>query len=61
LCFNASCQITPLLYLCFFIFGLTPFGWLHSFTLTLYFWWKCHFLFTCILFTPTVCTQATRA
>jgi hypothetical protein len=54
LCFNASCQITPLLHLCSFIFGLTPFGWLHYFTRTPYFWWECHFWFTYVLFTPTV-------
>jgi hypothetical protein len=60
LCFYASCQITPL-NLRSFIFGLTPFGWLHSFTLTPYFWWECHFWFTYILFTPTVCMHATRA
>ena len=33
-CCNAPCHFTPLLNLRFHIFGLTPFGWMHSITLT---------------------------
>ena len=31
--FNSPCQFTPLLNLRSFIFGLTPFGWLYTWTL----------------------------
>jgi hypothetical protein len=33
-CFNTPCQYTPLPNLCPLIFGLTPFDWLYSVTLT---------------------------
>jgi hypothetical protein len=33
-CFNTPCQFTPLLNLRSLVFGLRPFGWLHSITLT---------------------------
>jgi hypothetical protein len=46
LCFNAPCQLTPLLNLPPLIFGLTPFGWLHSIALTPYLLWEYHFCFT---------------
>lgn len=32
--FNTPCQHTPILNLCPLIFGLTPYGWLHSIMLT---------------------------
>jgi hypothetical protein len=51
-CFNAPCQFTPLLNLRSLIFGLTLLGWLHSITLTPYFWWGYHFWFTPFLFMP---------
>jgi hypothetical protein len=48
---NATCQFT-LLNLCSFVFGLTPFGWPQSITLTPYFLWEYHFWFTPFWFTP---------
>jgi len=36
-CFNASCQFTPLLSLCYLISGLTPFGWFICIRLIIFF------------------------
>jgi hypothetical protein len=36
-CCNAPCHFTQLLNLRSYIFGLTPFGWMHSITLTSFF------------------------
>jgi hypothetical protein len=52
LCFKAPCQFITLPNLRSLIFGLTPFGWLHSTTLTSYFWWEFNFWFTPPSFTP---------
>lgn len=42
---NRPCQFTPLLNLRCHIFGLTPFGWLLSVTLTRYFSWEYLFFY----------------
>jgi hypothetical protein len=39
-CFNDLCNYTSFLNLLPLIIGVTPFGWLHSITLTLYFLWE---------------------
>ena len=46
-CFNASWKFTLLRNFCCRIFGLMPFGWLHSIMLIPYFWWDCHSWFMC--------------
>jgi hypothetical protein len=51
-CYNISCQFTPL-NLRYFIFGLTPFGWLHSSMLTPYFSWGYDFLCAPSSFMPS--------
>lgn len=60
-CFNAHCQFTPLIHLLFLIFGWTPFGWLHSITLTSCFWWEYIFLFKPFLCTLSYFGNAIRA
>ena len=52
---NVLCQYTPLRNLRLHVFGLTPFRWLRTVTLTLpihYFLREYHFWFTCFLCTP---------
>lgn len=62
-CFNNLCYYTPFLNLLPLIFGVMPFGWLHSIALTFYFLTECHFLYTPFWFMPnynkgiTVCKK----
>jgi hypothetical protein len=52
-CFKDLCHYTPFLNLHPLISVVTPFGWLHSITLTPYVLWECHFWYTAICFTPS--------
>jgi hypothetical protein len=60
LCFKAACQFTPLLNLCFVIFGLMPFDWLHWVTLTLSFCWEYRFFIHAFLIYAHFLTNTSR-
>jgi len=61
LIFNTPSPITLLLYFRSLIFGLAPFDWLHSFTLSSYFWRKYHFRISHFLIYAPFSTKASKA
>jgi hypothetical protein len=61
-CFNALCHYTPLLNIRPLVFGLRPFGWLRSVTLTpscSIISWGCQFLFTHTVTDTACCARRT--